>query len=421
MTERATRSFSAAAALWRRRWLAVIVMLCVLAAVAAWLLTAPRQYTATATLTATPSARLLESTGNFDNLETTLAQIANSQAVLTDVIGSVPHPRTVAQLRGEVSAVRVTGTVLIRISVTDRDPRAAADIANAVARVLPRHDPSHGLFQFTTTDTAQVPTMFSSPNLRITLLAGAALAFLLALGTAIGFERLVGTVDTPRQLAETTGADVLAVLTKPRRPSTTSAGAGFRSMRVALESVSQGEPLRPIVIMGLPPDRALTEWVAWNVAVALARVRHHVLLVDGDLDRPRAAEGSFGCVSPGLYGVLADDLGVEDARRPALIDGLTILPAGDAKGRPTDGLVELRFAKLLAEVADQFDVVVVVAPSVPFSADAAAFGGNGSLLIAVRAGRLQIPKFQNLFRQRPVPGGRAFLAVLIRTERRSHG
>jgi capsular polysaccharide biosynthesis protein len=396
-------------------------MLTVLAAVDAWLMTAPRYYTASATLTATPSASLLGSTGNFDNLETTLAQIASSQAVLADAIDSLPYRRTVAQLRGEVTAVRVTGTVLIRISVTDRDPRASADIANAVAFILPRHDPSHGMFRFTTTDAAQVPPTFSSPNVKISLLAGAALAVLLAVGTAIGYERLAGTVDTSGQLAEATGADVLAVLTKPRRPLPTLAGAGFRSMRVALESVSLGDPLRPIVIMGLPPNRALTEWVAWNAAVVLAQVRHHVLLVDGDLDRPRASDGSFGYTSPGLYGVLADDVGVDDATCPAPNEGLTILPAGDAKGRSTDGLVELHFAKLLAEVADRFDVVVVVAPSVPFSADAAVFGGNGSLLIAVRARRLQISKVRNLFQKRPLPESRAFLAVLIRRKSRSHG
>jgi succinoglycan biosynthesis transport protein ExoP len=418
---RTTRSFSATAALWRHRWLAVVVMLTVLVAVNAWLRTAPRYYIASSTLTATPSASLLGSTGNFDNLETTLAQIANSQAVLSDVVGSVPYRRTVAQLRGEVSAVRVTGTVLIRISVTDRVPSAAADIANAVARALVRHDPSHGMFRFTTTDAAQVPTAFSSPNVKIDLLAGAALAVLLGVGTAIGYERLAGTVDTPRQLADATGADVLGVLTKPRRTSPTLAGAGFRSMRVALESVSKGEPLRPIVIMGLPPDPAFTEWVAWNAAVALAQAQHHVLLVDADIDRPHACDGSFGCTSPGLYGVLADYVGVDDATCPTSIEGLTVLPAGDAKGRPADALVESRFTKLLAEVADRFDVVVVAAPAVPFSADAAVFAGNGSLLIAVRAGRLQISKVQNLFQQRPVPESRAFLAVLIRRESRFRG
>jgi succinoglycan biosynthesis transport protein ExoP len=432
VTDHPPGSFSPLAAIGRRRWIALVVMVTVLIAVLAWLLRAPRYYTASSTLTATPSRALLASTGNFDNLETTLAQIANSQAVLSGVAGALPERRTIGQLRNEVHAVRVTGTVLIRITVTDPDPRAAADIANAVARALPQHDPSGGLFVFTMTDAASVPSTFSSPNVKIIVLAGSALALVLGLGAALLYERFAGTVDTRRQLAELTGAEVAAVLTRPNRPVPASGSgptarptAGFRSLRAALESPSDGESLGPIVVTSLVPDPGLIAWVAWNSAVALAQVNHRVLLVDSDFDAPHPCAGSFGFTSPGLYALLCEKVSVDDALCPALVNGLTILPAGDLPGTPQDAapdtLMELRFAKVLAEVADRFDVVLVRAPASWFVDAPGMAAVNRSVLLAVPAGRLRLSAVRRVFEDRRARDGGVVCAVLVRRKRRFHG
>jgi capsular polysaccharide biosynthesis protein len=413
---------SPAEALWRRRWLAAVVLVLVLTTVGVWLKSMRREYTASATLTATPARSLLQSTGNFDNLETTLAQLANSHAVLADARKHMRLRRTIDQLRSEVSGVRVTGTVLIRVTVTDADPHAAADIADAVASVLPEHDPSRGLFTFTLSDPAVVPSTPSSPNVKIVLLAGAALAILLAAGVAIGYERVAGRIETPRQLALATGSDVVGVVTCPRRPSPRppwedgiSHDPGFRSLKAALETATDDETLSPVVLTGLAADRALCEWVAWNLSLTLAEARYRVLLVDADLDRSGGRRGSFGCNSPGLFGVLADDVPVDAAVCPTSVEELSILPAGDPSSeQPVGPVRDLRFAKLLSEVADRFDVVVVLTTS---AESARIVSMSGSLLLVVAAGRVPVWKVHRMRDMQSYAQSRhALHTVLVRRE-----
>jgi polysaccharide biosynthesis transport protein len=209
-------------ALRRHSWLALGVLAIELAAIVIGLQLAPKTYTAHAAITATPQQSLLESAGNFDNLEGTLAQLVDSGPVLDDVRGRIANVRSVGQLRTEVSGARVTGTVLIRVTVVDPNPSLAAEIANAVIDVLPLHDPSGGLLRFADIDRAQPPSSYSSPNVKIVLLVGVVLGVVLAVGAALLRDRVAHTVGSEDELREA-GTDVLGVVPAgPRDFSTLS-------------------------------------------------------------------------------------------------------------------------------------------------------------------------------------------------------
>lgn len=383
---------SLGSAVWHQRRVALAMLVVVLAAVGWWLRSAPRSYTATATITAAPVPSLLQSTGNFENLEATLAQIANSQSVLEDVSSRLNGKRTVAQLRKEVHGTQVTGTVLIRVTVTDPDPGAASSIANAVAAVLPQHDPSRGLFVFTQTDPARVPASYSAPNTKVVALAGIALALLLAIGAALLYEALAGMVQTVTQLRASTGAEVLAVVPRPTRRSTlpatqtgTPSSEAFRSLRVGLMLASRNEPPDAIVVASASARRDVSAWLAVNLAVALAKAHHRVLLIDGVPAKRDTHPALVRRGSAGLYGVLREEAKVDDALLTGPVDGVTVLPAGSAAQDATFALIESRFKKLLAEVGDRFDAVIVVAPPPAESEDAKAMAAGGSLVLAVAA------------------------------------
>jgi polysaccharide biosynthesis transport protein len=419
---------SLGSAVWRQRRVALAALVVVLAAVGWWLHSAPRSYSATATITAAPVPSLLQSTGNFENLEATLAQIANSQSVLEDVSSRLNGKRTVAQLRKEVHGTQVRGTVLIRVTVIDSDADAASSIANEVAAVLPRHDPSRGLFVFTQTDPARVPASYSAPNTKVIALAGLALGLLLAIGAALLYDNLAGMVQTAAQLRASTGTEVLGVLPRPRRRSTlpaaqtgTPSSEAFRSLRVALMLASRGERLDGIVVASASAKRDVSAWLAINLAVALANVHHRVLLIDGVCGKRDTHPVLLDRGSAGLYGVLREEAKVDDALLEGPIGGVTVLPAGCAAPDSTFGLIESRFKKLLAEVDDRFDAVIVVAAPASDSEDTKAMAVGGSLVLAVagrtmRGGALRGVMNELESAQVPVLG-----TVLIESRRRLRG
>jgi capsular polysaccharide biosynthesis protein/Mrp family chromosome partitioning ATPase len=384
-------------ALRRYSWLALGVLAIELAVIVIGLGLAPKAYTARAAITATPQQSLLESAGNFDNLEGTLAQLVDSGPVLDDVRGRIANARSVAQLRTEVSGARVTGTVLIRVTVVDQNPSLAAEIANAVIAVLPLHDPSGGLLRFADIDRAQPPSSYSSPNVKIVLLVGVVLGVVLAVGAALLRDRVARTVESEDELREA-GVDVLGVVPagprdfstlSPLEPSAQNAAA-FRAVRVALEFANNRKPIRLMVIASAVPD-ADCVWLAMNLAVALGMVHRSVLVIDCD-GRSRLAAPDVTDTA-GLYDVLGGTLPLDRALVPGPTECVTILPSGasnDAAGEDTrESLLELGLPRLIADLGERFDTVLVVARALSESKDAHLLATDGSLLLAVPSRRVR--------------------------------
>jgi succinoglycan biosynthesis transport protein ExoP len=424
VTDHLAVGLSVPRAIWRRKWVALVVLIAVLAAVVGWMRSAPRSYTASTTISASPSRALISSTGNFLTLETTLAQLASSQSVLQAVIIRLPAKRTVAQLRNEVHGALVVGTALIRITVTDAEPQSAARIANLVAEVLPRHDPSRGEFTFSQPDPAQVPTSYSAPNEKIIVLAGAALAVLLALGAALGYNRLAGTVDQVDQIRAITGHGVFGVLTRPSgrghllAHGASPSAAAVRSVRIGLDAATRAEPAGPIVVAAVARDSGVSGWVGCEIATTLAKAHDRVLLMDGNVARPTDHVVFAGRDSPGLCGVLREEARIDEALRAGPVGGLTLLPAGDARPMPAISFTEARFQKVLAEVGSRFEPVIILAPSLATSEDAWALAADAAVLLVVPARRIRIDTLRRCARDLEAGQVRVLGSVFVEP---SHG
>jgi len=122
-----------------RRWLWLIVVCTLLAAVSAYVVSArkPPVYRATATLLVrqTPAAGMSEYSAVLmsDRLARTYAQMLSEEPVLEAVIAGLDlEERTAGDLANNMSVDLVRDTQLIRLSVEDTDPVLAAQMANAV-------------------------------------------------------------------------------------------------------------------------------------------------------------------------------------------------------------------------------------------------------------------------------------------------
>jgi non-specific protein-tyrosine kinase len=124
---------------YARKWWWMLVLLPLIAGGAAYYVGSQQTplYSATSTLLVNPGQAGIGDSFNTvqtgQQLATTYKQLVVTQPVLQPVIDRLDLPYTVNTLQGKVSASIVSDTQLIKVSVSDPSPEAAAAIANEVA------------------------------------------------------------------------------------------------------------------------------------------------------------------------------------------------------------------------------------------------------------------------------------------------
>jgi succinoglycan biosynthesis transport protein ExoP len=406
-----------AGALWRQRLVVVVVFLVTGAAVAVGVNLAPKSYSSTAALSAIDNPAGESLSEDLNSLRGTLAELANSREVVEAVLARLDVDRSVDGLRRAIDAEWVGGTILIEVTVQDRDPEVAARIANTVAGVLPLFDPSNGTFLFTTSKRAQPAVTYSSPNLLLAIGAGLLLATVLASVAAVLRDRRRNTVDNARTAEEATTAPLLAHITPPRDPAAlpalypgTAAADMFRHVRIALEVEASNSPVTKVVVTGVTGGET-TVWLGANLAISLAKVGRRVLLVDARMGERNGLPSPDEPDTPGLYDVLQGG-DMTEALSPGPVDLLTVLPSGRWGGESTDLLVETRFADVMAQAEDRFDIIVVLAPALDVCDDARLMAVGGSMLLTVPEGTISVSSLR-AHSQRVRSVGARLLGVIL--------
>ena len=98
---------------------------------------------------------------------------------------------------------------------------------------------------------------------------------------------------------------------------------------------------------------------------------------------------------------------------PGPVELLSVLPAGSWADDDPDDLLEQSFDRVMAEAAEQFDVVVVLAPPLDQAHDARQMAAGGSLLLAVAEGRVSSSGLRSHAAGVRSAGGRILGVVLI--------
>lgn len=133
--------------------------------------------------------------------------------------------------------------------------------------------------------------------------------------------------------------------------------------------------------------------VACNLSIAIAEIGRRVLLIDGDLRRPRLHK-VFGVANAwGLCDLLCSDSSLESISisrlvRESEVIGLSLLPGGSCGVTPTNLFYSPRMSSLLARLRREFDMILIDAPPMIHLADARVLGrlADGVILV-VRSGQ----------------------------------
>ena len=420
----------------RRRWILVAVS-AALALGTAMLVTAwtTPQYAASTTLVVSAPADAGNPVAAYQAVllsqerAKSYARLIRSQDLADRLARTLGDGVTGAELSKRISAEAVPGTVLLRATVRDGSPARAQGIAGALGPEFARF--AAGLegtggsakpaVKITVADGAALPTSQVSPrplrNLAVGLLAG-----LLAGAAAAALRDVLDTaVRCGRELREASGATTIGAIGADARAAANrlvvrdggSPGSeAFRSLRTNLWSTGTGRPPRSVAITSPVRGEGRTT-VAANLAVALADAGRRVVLVEGDLRRPRLAAWLGVEESEGLTGVLRGATTVDEAVRRWGASTLSVLPAGPVPEGPSELLESEEMPRLLRELGERADIVIVDTPPVLYVTDAAiiARGCDATLLLA-RCGRTAREEVEQAVERLTAAGAGVLGAVL---------
>lgn len=135
----------------------------------------------------------------------------------------------------------------------------------------------------------------------------------------------------------------------------------YRSIRTALLVTAEQLAARTILISSPEPGDGKSTLVS-NLAIALAQSGKRVLLLDGDLRRPNVHNLFRVPQGIGLTEVLSGEIDALTAIRPTVIDGLSLMTAGQVPSNPAELLSSPRLSQTIRNVRDEFDFVFIDAP-----------------------------------------------------------
>ena len=153
----------------------------------------------------------------------------------------------------------------------------------------------------------------------------------------------------------------------------------FRTLRLALQLRTQADDTATIMVTSAEP-RTGKSTTAANYASLSAFGGARVLLVDADVRNPVQHE-IFGISrSPGLVEYVADRVSLEKLVQRVSVQ-LHVLTAGQQVSRASDVTHSSRMSDLLADAANDYDVVVIDTSPVLATADAEAIAAHDGVQV----------------------------------------
>jgi Mrp family chromosome partitioning ATPase len=315
------------------------------------------------TTNSTTTAEAYQGSQFSENRVASYVQVLTSEELAGRVVRSLGVDLSPQQLQKEIVAEALPGTVVLNVEVTDPSPQRARDLAAGVATqftaiVAELETPTGAAFptvKVAVIDAPEVPQSPSSPVLSVAIGVGTLVGLVVGALSAYARFRLDRSVRDPAVASALTGAPVIGVivrdeslLTQPSlRPNSSSPAAeAYRQLRTNLQFLNVDDPPKVVMISSAVPAEGKTT-VAVNLALMLAEAGREVVLVEGDLRRPRVTRYLGMVGGTGLTNILAGTADLEEVLQQHGDSGLEVIQ--DLRGKSSFVLID---APPLLPVAD---------------------------------------------------------------------
>ena len=243
-------------------------------------------------------------------------------------------------------------------------------------------------------DPAETPRGPISPNVGRELEVSFATGLFFAVAIAFGLEYLDNRIKSPQEMKAQLGVPFLGMVPSVgkdkmngdpllSRAVPANFAEAFKSIRTNVLFSSAEDGMRSVVVTSSGPGEGKSI-VSANLAVALAQAGQRVLLIDGDMRRPRVHEIFGADQEPGLSNVLTGVAKSGDAiRRCPTIHGLWLLASGHIPPNPAELLGSHRFREFIGSLEEHFDWVVIDSPPVLVVTDSSIVANHASGVVFV--------------------------------------
>jgi succinoglycan biosynthesis transport protein ExoP len=366
--------------------------------------------------------------------QATNVELVSEPIIAVDVARNLRGSVTASQVASEISIAAAGAGSIVDVTATDPSPAVAAKLANAYAQQFiayqqqsDRSQVERAIAQLQTqigqlaaastgssdlktlqarlsqlqalaalqtgnvqlAEQALVPESPSSPKIRRDTALGLAAGVLVGLLAMFLAERLDGTLRDPKEVAALLGLPVLGMIPSSRGLArntsvspldSTSEAEAFRLLRTQLRYFNVDREIRSLLVTSGDAGDGKSV-ISWNLARTAAALSpdFKVLLLDADLRRPRINVLADQPGSPGLSELLSSGLSVQDVVRSHRLDAeedagppyeLHVITAGALAPNPAELMQSAKLHAVLAEVQDQYDLVIVDAPPSAIVSDA---------------------------------------------------
>jgi capsular exopolysaccharide synthesis family protein len=366
-------------------------------------------------------------TESSQKLLSSYAAIASGSTVAQRAVEQLHVPMSADALAGQTHATYTPDSMLFTITVYDTDPQRVAALAGAMAdqftAMVPTLGMDPGARVAQETDTTQsspwqpapgqpplpvakatvverpgVPNQPISPaptrNMALGLIGGV----LLGIAVALSRDAVDRTIRSREQLEELSVLPTLAELPErrgsaPRFGTENSFDDAMRGLRNRLVRAMGPEAHRVLVAAPFGGEGATT--TALNLALSFIELGEKVLLIEGDIRRPKIA-GVMGVKSGlGLASALADCPVPGEAVHNTSVKNLFVLASRTARVDETlPHSADL--PEVLQDLSEHFNRLVVDAPPVLATADAGLLADAvEATVLVVRAGRTTVDEVKD--------------------------
>lgn len=248
-------------------------------------------------------------------------------------------------------------------------------------------------------DRAETPKGPIKPKKFANILLSLVVGLFGGVGIAFFLEYIDNTFKTPEDVEEKLSLPLLGVIpivkssdvnegsieTLAHTSQKTSVAETYKALRTSI-LLSSVDPVKSFVITSSIEDEGKTT-TAINLAITFAQLEQRVLLVDGDLRKPKV-HSAFGIDnSIGLSSYLTRDV-IQDVIKSSEIPNLSLIVAGPLPPNPSELLSSQRMKDFIDMVTDKFDVVIFDAAPLIHVTDTTILSAlvNGTILV-IRSGR----------------------------------
>jgi len=258
------------------------------------------------------------------------------------------------------------------------------------------------------------------------LLIGALLGLGLGFGFAMVREYLDNTIRSGDELTRHTGLSILAAvpdiegrtdknIAAKLNPAAILSGADddeygknlihklqprdpivdvYRSLRTNLQFAGVDKPITALLVTSSLPGEGKTLTAA-NLAISYAELGKRVLLVDGDLRKPKQHSALGVEVTVGLSDFMVKSLDLKQILYPTAVPNLRLAPCGTVPPNPAEMIASRRMSDFLQHMQKLFDLVIIDSPPVRVVADPLLLAGKVShALLVVKFASTQLRDVQ---------------------------